>query len=464
MASLASGDFHFISIRDPDETKDKKKRQLARSHAVKQALEKKRKQQQKSKTNFRVCTSRATTTISPSNNLVGASLLFQSPSSGTLDPFSIFAVDLSRLQILLCDSRARQAPEPVFSIAEGLAFQNFHSVFRTSTGFEDPALLNAVMLSLAFAVAGGSIDGECLRYQSQAISYIRERISSLGDAAMEATIGAILLLAGVEARLGMVPQVQLHMGAVQQLLEICRRDGIYLTSGIKRAIFWQDLNSSILAQTPRLYSHTTFSELHWARDPFVPKFYHLPSGFQALSSHLTPELINILEDLHALQCIREVPYYSKSDMTFMTHINNHTASIQSRLMDLPRTSVLQECCILTAYNCSIMLCCTAWCALIVPSHISSKLLHILQQTSNDQDTLWDDHPKFLLWLLYIGGAFAPEGKVRSGFIALLRANNASRFAGWDLSWQGVVEILKEFVWSEKAFGVAVRGVWEEVLG
>jgi hypothetical protein len=92
--------------------------------------------------------------------------------------------------------RARQAPEPVFSIAEELAFQNFHSVFRT--GFDDPALLNAVMFSLAFAVTGGSIDQECLRYQSQAISYIRERVGSLGEATSESTIGAILLLAGVE--------------------------------------------------------------------------------------------------------------------------------------------------------------------------------------------------------------------------------------------------------------------------
>jgi hypothetical protein len=79
---------------------------------------------------------------------------------------------------------------------EELAFQNFRSVFRT--GLVDPALLNAVMLSLAFAVTGGSIDRECLRYQGQAISYIREKMSSLDEATSESTIGAILLLAGVE--------------------------------------------------------------------------------------------------------------------------------------------------------------------------------------------------------------------------------------------------------------------------
>ena len=54
------------------------------------------------------------------------------------------------------------------------------------------------MLSFVFAVTGGSINRECLGYQSQAISYIRERMSSLDEATSESTIGAILLLAGVE--------------------------------------------------------------------------------------------------------------------------------------------------------------------------------------------------------------------------------------------------------------------------
>lgn len=69
-------------------------------------------------------------------------------------------------------------------------------MFRT--GFGDPALLNAVMLSLAFAATDGSIDLECLRYRGQTISHIRHRMNRLGEAATETTIGTILLLAGVE--------------------------------------------------------------------------------------------------------------------------------------------------------------------------------------------------------------------------------------------------------------------------
>lgn len=57
------------------------------------------------------------------------------------------------------------------------------------------------MLSLAFAASGGVINNECLVYQGQAIHYVRETMSSLDKAISESTIGAILLIVGVEVRL-----------------------------------------------------------------------------------------------------------------------------------------------------------------------------------------------------------------------------------------------------------------------
>ncbi|KAF2965037.1 hypothetical protein GQX73_g8540 [Xylaria multiplex] len=174
-----------------------------------------------------------------------------------MDPFQTPVVDSSRLQALLSDYEARQSLEPVFNVAERLTFQSFRSVFRT--GSIDPALLSAVMHTLAFAAAGGGINRECLGYQGRAFRFVRERMSSPRKATSESTIGAILLLAGVEARLRMTSQVQLHMGAVRLLLDISRTEGISLTGGIKRAIFWQDLNSSILAGSSRI-SHIS-SEL-----------------------------------------------------------------------------------------------------------------------------------------------------------------------------------------------------------
>lgn len=102
----------------------------------------------------------------------------------------------NRLTFNILD-KAREAAEPVFSVAEELAFHSFRAVFQT--GLDDPALLNAVMLTFAFAATEGpTIDRECLGYQSEAMGYIRERMSSLDRATSASTIGAILLLAGVE--------------------------------------------------------------------------------------------------------------------------------------------------------------------------------------------------------------------------------------------------------------------------
>ncbi|KAL4901095.1 hypothetical protein BDW74DRAFT_187935 [Aspergillus multicolor] len=450
-------DFQFVSIRVNDDAKDKAARRQARSYAVKKALEKKRKRQQLARNNFILTTfedrEKPVKTTKPGVTSGGAPILSQ--LSGALDPFQTLAVDSSRLQVLLGDYRARQAPEPVFSMAEELAFQSFRSVFKA--GFEDPALANAVMLALAFAVTG-SIDQECLRYQGQAIAYIREQMDSVDEAASEATIGAILLIAGVAARLGLKSQVELHMSAVQQLLKICQKKSIYLTAGIKRAIFWQDLNASILSTAPRIVSHTTFSELLWTRDPFVPAHYRLPSGFKSRAYLLGVEFCAVLQDLHALQCIRDRPRPAVTDVMQMLHINNHTASVQSRLVALEVLSPLQRATRLAAYLCSVMLCCKVWCELVIPSHISSELLVNLQQTRDS--LIWTQHSDLLLWLLYIGGAFAPSGPTRSGYLDLLRLSSDHGYS----SWPEVHDCMRQFIWSDNAFLVPVRALWRDVRG
>lgn len=215
------GQFHFVQVQGPDDAGDKRDKRLARSHAVKHALENKRKLQRESADNFRAVTVKDKPGVLVAGKRrrrktpVEAASLF-SPSAGALDPFQSLAVDSSRLQTLLgsCKfflkspltaavltprwqiDKARLAPEPVFSYAEDLAFQSFRAVFKT--GLADPALSNALMLSLAFAATGGSIDRECLGYKGQVISRIRERMESPCAAASESTIGAILLLTGVE--------------------------------------------------------------------------------------------------------------------------------------------------------------------------------------------------------------------------------------------------------------------------
>lgn len=90
----------------------------------------------------------------------------------------------------------RCAVEPEFSVADELVLRNFRSVLRD--GLDDNALLSAVMLTFAFTVTSGGIDRECLGYQSEALSSLRQNINSPERATSESTLGAILLLAGIE--------------------------------------------------------------------------------------------------------------------------------------------------------------------------------------------------------------------------------------------------------------------------
>ncbi|KAE8441222.1 hypothetical protein EG329_005622 [Mollisiaceae sp. DMI_Dod_QoI] len=309
----SGGQFQFISIQNPDDTKDRTARRLARSHAVAQGLKNKRKLQQKSGHNFRVVSSKDDPSR-PARKRKRSQTLVVSPcffSSSAPNLFQMLAAESPRLQALYSHYKDQQPIEPIFSVSDELVLQNFRSVLRK--GLDDHALLNAVMLTFAFAATAGSIDRECLGYQSEALSSIRERMSSPNRATSESTLGAILLLAGIEARLGMPRQVQLHMEAVQQLLNVCRAKGVYLSDGIKRAIFWQDLNSSVMTGSSRVVDHTTFSELQWIRDPYSPSFFVLPPGFQAQSHLLGEEFMEVLKDIYALQCIREFAFFGIED-------------------------------------------------------------------------------------------------------------------------------------------------------
>ncbi|EXJ91322.1 hypothetical protein A1O1_04434 [Capronia coronata CBS 617.96] len=456
------GQFHFISIQNPDDAKDRTARRLARSHAVARSLENKRKLQQKSGLNFRVVSLSDDNGRHASKRPRSQTLqVVASPRSVSADAPSLFrmlAAESPRLLALLSQHQAQQTREPVFSVSDELVLQNFRSVLRK--GLDDHALVSAVMLTFAFTVGAGSVDMEYLGYQSEALSSLRQRMSSPDRAISESTLGAILLLAGIEARLGMPHQVQLHMSAIQQLLDVCRTKGVYLSDGIKRAIFWQDLNSSVLTGSSRVVDHTTFSELHWTRDACSPDLFILPSGFKAQSHLLGDEFVEVLKDLHALQRIRDsADPSSPKDMISMARIDNHQAFIQSRLVRLPIRSPISEACRVAAYLCSTMLRCKLWPASTIPSHISARLLFKLKECNDDP--IWDDRPDLLAWLLHIGGAFAPTKTIRSNYVALLRSNRSTRLRDLYTSWPELLETLKRFIWSEKAFASPVKAFWEE---
>jgi hypothetical protein len=238
------------------------------------------------------------------------------------------------------------------------------------------------------------------------------------------------------------------------------------------------LNSAVIAGSTRVFDHTTFSELQWRRDPLSPKFFTLPPGFQPLSHFLDEGFFEILKDIHALQCIRDSALFGTVDVISMAHIDNHQASIQSRLVDLPDASPISDCCHIAAYLCSTMLRCKIWRTSTIPvcdspqlcylslfshwqSHLSLQLLCKLQQTK--QDPTWNKLRELFVWLLHIGGAFAPTGSIRTAYKKLLHLNLSTRLAGLYTSWTELCVILRQFIWSDKAFMSQIRAFWEECI-
>lgn len=193
-------------------------------------------------------------------------------------------------------------------------------------------------------------------------------------------------------------QVQLHLNGVRQLIRCCESRSIPLTHGIKRAIFWfvtrkfqnrftgkivlsadadlcvsrQDLNAATIIGSDRTLDHTSFSELHWRRDPLLVDLYALPPGFDRISHLLTEELTEIIKDVHALQRISEM--YCESapfDAISTMQIDNQQAWIESRIQALMiRESPIIKCCCLALYLCTYLSCTTVWqSALISVSHL-----------------------------------------------------------------------------------------------
>lgn len=144
----------------------------------------------------------------------------------------------------------------------------------------------------------------------------------------------------------------------------------------------------------RIVDHTTFAELRWRRDPFTPSAFILPPGFQRTSYLLTNEFVELLRDIHALQCIRDFACFTDGDVMSMVQVDNHQASIQSRLVSLLTTSSFLDCCHLAAYLCSTMLRCKIWRDSAVPVS-EPHVLHFLAPSCSSLVSIENDLPIIL---------------------------------------------------------------------
>ena len=205
--------FRFVSIANPQEAQGRSFQRAVRSHAVKQGLQTKRRKERAASQHFRPVhgtkeKSTQTEAHIPSS-LLTLSALRLGPEEppyyvklrALLDsgePLLRLSLELGLITLLQTADKAKQALEPVFSVGDDVAFQSFRSVFRTS--LHDPALLNATLLTATLANTDGPLNGDCLQYQTETIKTVRQRVGIIDDATITSTLGAILLLAGVEVQ------------------------------------------------------------------------------------------------------------------------------------------------------------------------------------------------------------------------------------------------------------------------
>ncbi len=64
-------------------------------------------------------------------------------------------------------------------------------------------------------------------------------------------------------------------------------------------------------------------------------------------------------------------------------------------------------------------------------------------------------------MLHVGGSFSPSGTIRSGYQILLHNNHVSRFGGMYSSLAELIELLRQFIWSDKAYRSQVEEFWKE---
>ena len=121
-----------------------------------------------------------------------------------------------------------------------------------------------------------------------------------------------------------------------------------------------------MAGSDRIVDNTTFAELQWGRDPFAADFFILAPGFQKRADLFPEDFVEVLKDIHALQCIQDLPSYTCQHPIEMCRIDNQQASIGSRLVGLTKLSAFMEACYLAAYLSACMLCSKVWRHSIMP--------------------------------------------------------------------------------------------------
>ncbi|KAG8533619.1 uncharacterized protein KY384_001359 [Bacidia gigantensis] len=417
-------ELNFVHIHSVKNAKGAKCTRAARSKVIKEALMRKRKKRTQENNHFVNVTSRHMGTNVSSSDV--SSSAPPTPRSGKslidLTP-NLAAEDRDLLQLM---HLPKQAAEPIFNIDSKIGFQDMHTVFRTS--LKDPALLNALLYTLQYAKRGNPMAPEVLSHRGQAMQLVNQRIESNEDVMTAATIGAILLLVGVEA---------------SSLIDPSR----------------QDLYVAALSGFDRVLGDEVFPELGHTQSPLKAATCPLPPGFMPFCFEWTVEFTQVLQQVRAFQNDADSTHTGREQSSVIC-LDNQQAAIESRLYTLrvahrDSHDISIRCCIEIAYICTYMLFTPVWESITIPSYLATKVLEMIR--TDDIKSVWADKHYLLLWVLCVGGTFAGPGHVQMAY-AFLLSQLVQELEGTQDKDQ-VIQHLNDFIWSTRSFGTRFENFW-----
>lgn len=243
------------------------------------------------------------------------------------------------------------------------------------------------------------------------------------------------------------------MNGIGRILQLRKDVNKPLSTGIERALFWQDLYAQELVQIPRHFCLEMFPDLYWERDHSSSSIFHLPPGLEQSNDILSLNFRTVLEDLYGVSLY---VYDHSSDCESMEttakiQMDNQQAWIESRLVNLQQEAqtlgLVAECIRLAALICAYCLDMSTWASNFIPSQLSQKLLLNLQHTISF--CLWEARTGVFLWLILVGfHAARPELKAQyRQFVYALSIGFTQRAE----TTSGLVQsVMKNFIWPKNA--------------
>lgn len=122
------------------------------------------------------------------------------------------------------------------------------------------------------------------------------------------------------------------------------------------------------------------------------------------------------------------------------------------------TDDMQLCCILAVQLCVYGYYDAVWNASLIPRELSTKILHHLRrckpQSFADND--------LLLWLVYVGKAFAIDAQIRDGLDEVWFRRQCDAGTSVFPPWDEAKRILSKFIWSDVLHSDARGWFWQRI--